>query len=91
MKDEKINELMKAKEAKLQMINVLAAQGEDVSALHKEVQKIDMELAQLRKAPTGMVQVGKSVISYPVAALLIYGSYKFYQNVIKPYAAKMSK
>ena len=68
-------ELIKSKEAKLQMINALAAQGEDVTFLHQEVAKIDQELAALRRPPEGKVNFFGSAVSYPVLGLALYGAY----------------
>ena len=68
-------ELIKSKEAKLQMINTLAAQGEDVTFLHQEVAKIDQELAALRKPPEGKVDFFGSTMTVPVLGLALYGAY----------------
>lgn len=81
--EERIAELEKAREAKLQMINTLSAQGEDVSFLYKEVQKIEAEIQNLKKAPAGKVKVGGSVLSYPMAGILVVGSYLIYQKWLK--------
>ncbi len=68
-------ELVKSKEAKLQMINALANQGEDVTVLYQEVAKIDKELAALRKPPEGKVDFFGSAVSYPILGLALYGGY----------------
>ena len=68
-------ELTKAKEAKLEMINALSAQGEDVSVLYREIAKIDKELGEMRLPPAGKVHFLGSTMSLPLLALALYGAY----------------